>query len=76
MRGRALEQPRRWLRIIGGFTLLAIGTVMLVLPGPGLVVMALGLTLLSVEFAWARHLLERVKRQTTAVRDAFRRRRD
>jgi len=34
--------------------------------------MALGLTLLSVEFVWARRLLDRVKKKTAAMRDAVR----
>jgi hypothetical protein len=72
MPGRTLDQTKRWLKIVGGFTLLAVGTVMLVLPGPGLLTMALGLTLLSVEFLWARRLLARVKRKAAAVRDAVR----
>jgi tellurite resistance protein TerC len=76
MRGQTLAQPKRWLRIIGGFALLGIGTVMLVLPGPGLVTMALGLTLLGVEFAWARRLLARVRGHANTVRNAVRRRRD
>jgi uncharacterized protein (TIGR02611 family) len=69
---RPLDQTKRWLKIVGGFTLLVVGTVMLVLPGPGLLTMALGLTLLSVEFAWARRLLDLVKRKTAAMRDALR----
>jgi uncharacterized protein (TIGR02611 family) len=70
-----LGHAKRWLKIVGGFALLAAGTVMLVLPGPGLVTIALGLALLSVEFVWARRLLDRVKRKTAAVRDVMRRQR-
>ena len=33
------------------------GVAMLVLPGPGLVVMALGAALLALEYDWARHVL-------------------
>ena len=32
---------------------------MLVLPGPGIPVMIIGLTLLALEFAWAERMLER-----------------
>jgi drug/metabolite transporter (DMT)-like permease len=70
---QTLEQVKRWLKIIVGFTLLGIGAAMLVLPGPGIVAIALGLTILSVEYVWARRLLDRVKRQATAARDALRR---
>lgn len=46
--------------LIGGTTVL-IGIVMLVTPGPALVVIPIGLAILAVEFAWARHWLQRLK---------------
>jgi uncharacterized protein (TIGR02611 family) len=39
---------------IGGPLVFVVGVAMLVLPGPGLVVMALGLTMLALEYEWAR----------------------
>jgi tellurite resistance protein TerC len=55
----------RWARriavaIVGG-TVLAIGLALLVLPGPALVVIPLGLAILGLEFAWARAWLRKVK---------------
>jgi tellurite resistance protein TerC len=55
----------RWARrvaigLVGG-TLLAIGVALLVLPGPALVVIPLGLAILGLEFAWARRWLHKVK---------------
>jgi hypothetical protein len=51
----------RWARksgvTVAGFAMLAGGAVMLVLPGPGLAVIALGLAVLSSEYAWAARLL-------------------
>jgi uncharacterized protein (TIGR02611 family) len=44
---------------VAGFTVLAAGLAMLVLPGPGIVVIVIGLTLLALEFAWAERMLER-----------------
>jgi tellurite resistance protein TerC len=67
---RTVEQVRRLSRIIGGFTLLLIGVVMLVTPGPGWVVIFLGLGLLAAEFVWARRLMDRIKRGGGRVRDA------
>jgi tellurite resistance protein TerC len=57
--------PYRWARriavaVVGG-TVLAIGIALLVLPGPALVVIPLGLAILGVEFAWARRWLRKVK---------------
>jgi uncharacterized protein (TIGR02611 family) len=42
-----------------GFTVVVIGLVLLVLPGPGLLVMAVGFAMLALEFAWAERVLER-----------------
>ena len=44
-----------------GVVLLVAGTLMLVLPGPGLLVIFIGLALLATEFAWARRALDRLK---------------
>lgn len=66
---RTVEQVRRLSRIVGGFTLLLIGVVMLVTPGPGWIVILLGLGLLAAEFVWARRLMDRIKREGHRVRD-------
>jgi uncharacterized protein (TIGR02611 family) len=42
-----------------GFTVVLVGIAMLVLPGPGLLVIAAGLAMLALEFAWAERVLER-----------------
>ena len=65
---RTVEQVRRFTRIAGGFTLLLIGIVMLVTPGPGWLVILLGLGLLAAEFVWARRLMDRIKRGGNRVR--------
>jgi len=44
------------LIVIGGFALVGVGGLLLVLPGPGLLVIAAGLGLLSLEFRWAARL--------------------
>jgi uncharacterized protein (TIGR02611 family) len=45
-----------------GITLLIIGAILLVLPGPGLVVIILGLVVLSWEYEWAKHHLHRARK--------------
>jgi putative transmembrane protein PGPGW len=55
-----------------GFTVIAIGAAMLVLPGPGLVVIGLGLLILSAEFVWARRALDRMKSGAKNIRDRWR----
>ena len=66
---RTVEQVRRVFLIIAGFTLLLLGIVMLVTPGPGLVVILLGLGLLAAEFVWARRLMERIKQEGGRLKD-------
>ena len=43
---------------------------MLVTPGPGWLVIFLGLTLLAAEFVWARRLMDRMKEQGTRLKDS------
>ena len=63
-------QVRRVFLIIAGFTLLLAGGAMLVTPGPGMLVIFLGLGLLAAEFVWARRLMERIKHEGGRLKDA------
>ena len=47
-----------------GATVTLIGLLLLVLPGPGLLIVFLGLTLLATEFVWARSWLRRLRLAT------------
>ena len=49
-----------FIALMGG-TVLLIGIAMLVLPGPGLPVVAAGLAILATEFLWARRALRKAK---------------
>lgn len=55
------RSSRRIAVSIAGFVLIAAGLAMLVLPGPGLVVIILGLAVLATEYAWAATMLERTR---------------
>jgi tellurite resistance protein TerC len=55
---------RRIAIAIMGTTVVLLGVAMLVLPGPGILTIILGLMLLGVEFAFARRWVERVKKKT------------
>src|SRR2546425_12821070 len=57
----SMRQVLRWLKIVLGFALLPIGVIMLALPGPGWLTIALALAILAGEFVWARNLLDRLK---------------
>jgi uncharacterized protein (TIGR02611 family) len=53
------------ISVIGGTTLL-VGIVMIVTPGPALLVIPAGLAILAVEFAWARHWLGKIRERIAA----------
>jgi uncharacterized protein (TIGR02611 family) len=46
-----------------GSTVLLLGIIMIVGPGPAIVVIPLGLTILATEFLWARRWLNWARRQ-------------
>ncbi len=55
------KTARRIAVLTVGSTVVLLGIVMLVTPGPGLVVIPIGLAILGIEFAWARLWLRRVR---------------
>ncbi len=60
--------PLRWLVTATiGLTLLVLGLIFLVLPGPGIPLIFAGLAILATEFAWAEFLLSQTKRQLRKV---------
>jgi tellurite resistance protein TerC len=66
---RTVEQVRRIFRIVAGFTLLGVGVVMIVTPGPGWLTILVGLGLLAAEFVWARRLMDRLKQHGNRIRE-------
>ena len=56
-----LKQARRAIVIVVGFTVLVLGIVLIVLHGPAVLVIPLGLAILATEFVWARRLLVRFR---------------
>ena len=65
----ALRVARKAIIAVLGTTVLAVGVALIVLPGPAIVLIPLGLTILATEFLWARRLLNRVKQGTTQARE-------
>jgi uncharacterized protein (TIGR02611 family) len=65
---KRLPHPLRWIgvAVVGG-TLITVGVVLLVLPGPGLLLIAMGVAVLATEFAWAEATLNRMKQAGTAA---------
>ena len=66
---RSIDQVRRFFKILAGFTLLLVGAVMIFTPGPGWLVIFLGLTLLGAEFVWAKRLMDRMKQEGNRLKD-------
>ena len=52
-----LPHPVRWvLTMVVGFVLLILGLVMMVTPGPGLLFIFFGLSILALEIKWAQEV--------------------
>jgi len=64
-----LSQARKIVIGVVGVTVLVIGLAMLVLPGPGWVVIFVGLALLGTEFVWAKRLLAKAKQTAVNAKD-------
>ncbi len=52
---------RRIAVAIVGVTVVVLGIIMIVTPGPALVVIPVGLAILSIEFTWARLWLKKLR---------------
>jgi len=55
------RQARRAVILLLGSSILLIGLAMVVLPGPAIIVIPLGLSILAIEFVWARRWLHQIK---------------
>ncbi len=64
---------RRLVIGVIGTTVILVGIVMLVLPGPAVVVIPLGLGILGAEFAWARRWLHTLKDKAKGALDGLNR---
>lgn len=59
-----VRAARRIVIAIVGGTVLLIGIVMIVAPGPAVLVIPAGLTILGLEFAWARRWLRKIREKS------------
>ncbi|MDQ5974918.1 MAG: hypothetical protein QG661_2127 [Actinomycetota bacterium] len=65
---RRLPHPLRWVGVaVGGGACVLAGLVLMVLPGPGIPLLILGLLILATEFVWAETLLQHVKRRSASM---------
>jgi uncharacterized protein (TIGR02611 family) len=74
-----LRSGKRIAILVIGLTLVVGGLAMLVLPGPGILVVIAGLAVLATEFVWAERMLDTAKGHATRAKNrasgALRRRR-
>lgn len=73
-----LPHPVRWvLTMVVGFVLLVLGLIMMVTPGPGILFIFFGLSILALEIEWARELnkqgLQGLERLVAKVKEFFKR---
>lgn len=66
-----IQQAKRLIKVVTGFTILLIGVIMLITPGPGIVAILLGLALLGTEFVWAKKLMKRFEKEANGAKNAF-----
>jgi tellurite resistance protein TerC len=52
---------RRIVVAVVGASVLLLGIVMIVTPGPAFIVIPIGLAILALEFVWARHWLKKLR---------------
>ena len=64
---RIAKLVRKIVITVNGFVVLAIGLILIPLPGPGILVTLAGLFILSLEFAWAEKHLDRAKNAANKV---------
>jgi tellurite resistance protein TerC len=64
-----MTAARKILIGLMGGTVLLIGIIMIVTPGPAVVVIPVGLAILATEFAWARHYKEKLEEKWAALRN-------
>lgn len=64
-----VRQARRIIILVIGSTILLLGTAMLLLPGPGIPFVFLGLIVLGTEFVWAKLWLTKLKKATKLMRE-------
>ena len=57
------RSSKRIVVFVVGVALVVAGIVMLVVPGPGLLVIVAGLAVLATEFVWAERMLDKAKEQ-------------
>jgi uncharacterized protein (TIGR02611 family) len=69
--GRFIQRSGKRIAVsIAGFAVLLAGVVLLVLPGPGWLLIFIGLSILATQYVWAERLLRAARRKAEQAKDA------
>jgi len=68
---KVIKYSRKFFVLLIGVTAIGVGLMFLVLPGPGLPVIIVGLVVLASEFAWAQTALHKVRHTYEQSKDAI-----
>jgi hypothetical protein len=68
----AWRHTKRVVVLVIGCSVVLIGLVLLVLPGPAPLVVPIGLAILATEFVWARRLLRKAREQGAQLIETMR----
>ncbi|MGD8306735.1 MAG: PGPGW domain-containing protein [Ignavibacteria bacterium] len=58
-----LMRVKRIVITVVGFTVLIIGILLIVLPGPAFIVIPVGLAILATEYEWPKKVFNKIKRK-------------
>ena len=75
---RLIHHGKRVARVTAGVVVLLVGLIMAIpgVPGPGLIVMFIGLSILAVDFVWAHRLKTRIRDTAKNAMDRVRGKKD
>lgn len=69
----AYKTGRKFVIALCGGTIALFGVLLLLTPGPGMLVIPIGLAILGLEFAWARRWLRHLKQHAESAVNKIRR---
>jgi len=62
-----IKEAKMVIILIIGITFLLAGLALLILPGPGILIIVLGLAVLATEFIWARRILKKLRSEGKSI---------
>ena len=68
---KTVKQAKRLIKVVVGFTVLLLGLIMLVTPGPGIAAIVGGLAILATEFIWAKRLINRFGNEANNLKNSI-----